>query len=190
MKKKTLIALGASAGGAAALFDFFDNTLPDGVSYVITTHLYPHIKSLLTAMIQKHAAIEVCEVEEDTEILTDKVYVMPENKVMTIDGVKLILKPRDLSVKVNRAIDIFFKSLADNHSFNMIAVILSGMGKDGTEGIKAISKNGGVVIAQEPSSAKEESMPEGVIDSGYADFILNPKKMPERIIRIVEAFKQ
>ena len=189
MKKKTLIALGASAGGTAALYDFFDNTLPDAVSYVITTHLYAHQKSILASMIQKHAAIEVCEVEEETNIMPDKVYVMPENKVMAIHGEKLILKPRDLDIKVNRAIDIFFASLADNHSFNVIALILSGLGKDGTKGIQAISKNGGVIIAQEPSSAKEESMPEGVIDSGYADFILDPKKMPEKIIRIVKGFK-
>jgi len=188
MKKKTLIALGASAGGTAALFDFFDNTLPDAVSYVITTHLYPHEKSILTAMIQKHAAIEVCEVEETTRIKPDKVYVMPENKVMMIKGENLILKPRDLSIKVNRAIDIFFNSLADNRRFNLIAVILSGMGKDGTNGIEAISQNGGTIIAQEPLSAKEESMPEGVIDSGYADFILNPKQMLEQIIKIVKAF--
>ncbi|MCQ6959297.1 chemotaxis protein CheB [Mucilaginibacter aquariorum] len=188
MKKKTLIALGASAGGTAALFDFFDHTLPDEVSYVITTHLYPHIKSMLTALIQKHAAIEVCEVEEDTEIMPDKVYVMPENKVMAIEGERLVLKPRDLDIKVNRAIDIFFKSLADNRSFNIIAIVLSGLGKDGTKGIAAISKNGGVIIAQEPSSAKEESMPESVIDSGYADFVLNPKKMPEQVIKIVQSF--
>lgn len=139
-------------------------------------------------MIQKHAAIEVCEVEEDTEIMPDKVYVMPENKVMTIEGERLVLKPRDLDIKVNRAIDIFFNSLAHNHSFNIIAIILSGLGKDGTKGIVAISKNGGVIIAQEPSSAKEESMPEGVIDSGYADFILAPKKMPEQVIKSVKAF--
>jgi two-component system CheB/CheR fusion protein len=139
-------------------------------------------------MIQKHAAIEVCEVEEETQIMPDKVYVMPENKVMAIHGEKLILRPRDLKIKVNLAIDIFFTSLADNHSFNVIAVILSGLGQDGTKGIKAISKNGGVIIAQEPSSAKEGSMPEGVIESGYAEFILNPRKMPEKIIHIVRRF--
>jgi len=98
------------------------------------------------------------------------------------------LKPRDLSIKVNLAIDIFFKSLAGNRSFNIVAVILSGMGKDGTKGIEVISKNGGVIIAQEPSSAKEGSMPESVIDSGYADFILHPKKMPEQVIEIVKKF--
>ncbi|MGZ3874442.1 MAG: chemotaxis protein CheB [Mucilaginibacter sp.] len=188
MKKKTLIALGASAGGTAALFEFFDNTLPDAVSYVITTHLYPHIKSRLTSLIQMHAALEVCEVDQDTEIMPDKVYVMPENKVMVIEGERLVLMPRDLSIKINMSIDIFFKSLADNHTFNIIAVVLSGLGRDGTMGIEAISKNGGVIIAQEPSSAKEESMPQGAINSGYADFVLDPQKMPEQVIKIVKEF--
>lgn len=189
MKKKTLIALGASAGGVKALYDFFDNTLPDDVSYVITTHLYPHEKSILTSMIQQHAALEVCEVEKQTQIMPDKVYVMPENKVMAIRGDRLVLTSRDLSLKVNFAIDIFFKSLAENNDFNIIAIILSGFGKDGTKGIEAISKNGGIVIAQELRSAQNESMPQGVISSGYVNYILNPKKMPEAVVRIVKGFR-
>jgi len=188
MPKKTLIVLGASAGGIAPLYEFFDHTLPDGVSYVVTMHLYPHQKSLLTELIQKHAAIEVCEVESKTKIEPNKVYVMPENKVMAIMGDMLVLTPRDLSIKLNMAIDIFFKSLAVECNFNVIAIVLSGLGHDGTKGIKAISKNGGIIIAQELFTAEHESMPQGVIDSGYADFILKPKKMPEQIIRIVGEF--
>lgn len=188
MKKRTLIALGASAGGAAALYDFFDNTLPDQVSYVITTHLYPHSKSMLTEMIRKHAAIEVCEVEADTLIEPDTVYVMPENKVMHIKEGRLILTPRDLDIKVNNAIDIFFNSLALNNDFNVVAIILSGMGTDGTQSVEAISKNGGVVIAQDLKSAGNDSMPHSVILSGYSDYILNPKDMPAQIIKIVKSF--
>jgi len=190
MRKKTLIALGASAGGIAALYDFFDNTLPDAVSYVVTTHLYPHEKSMLTAMIQKHAAIEVCEVEQETQIEPDKVYVMPENKIMAIIGNKLVLTQRDLNIKVNMAIDIFFKSLAQENHFNVIAIILSGLGKDGTKGIEAISNNGGIIMAQEVASAQNGSMPQAVIDSGFANFIMNAKQMPEQVIKIVAGFNR
>ncbi|QPH40605.1 hypothetical protein IZT61_04825 [Pedobacter endophyticus] len=52
MEDKYIIALGASAGGLSALFEFFDNTLPDAVSYVITMHLYPYQKSHLTEVLQ------------------------------------------------------------------------------------------------------------------------------------------
>jgi two-component system CheB/CheR fusion protein len=71
----------------------------------------------------------------------------------------------------------------------VIAVILSGLGQDGTKGIAAISKNGGVIIAQEAETAVEASMPQGVISSGYADFILCPKDMPAQVIKSVKAFK-
>ena len=183
--KKYIIALGASAGGVAALSEFFDNSLPDEVTYVITTHLYPHEKSLLSKIIQKHINIQVIEVVDNTEIETNVIYVMPANKTMTIADGKLILDPRDLSIKVNKAIDIFFNSLAKDTMFEKIAVVLSGMGVDGTEGIKALSKKGAYIIAQTALSADESSMPYSVIDSGYADEILEPKQMPEAIIAYV-----
>lgn len=188
MKKKTLVALGASLGGIAALYEFFDNTLPDEVSYVVTTHLYPHEKSHLAEMLQRRSALKVCEVSEETLIMADTVYVMPENKVMAINVETLTLKPRDLKIKMNMAIDIFFASLAQNDHFNVIAVILSGLGKDGTKGIASISKNGGVIIAQEVESAAEGSMPQGVITSGYANFIMRPREMPAQVIKSVASF--
>jgi len=186
MANKYLIALGASAGGTHALSEFFDNTLPDGVSYVITTHLYPHQRSILTEVIQRHSSIEVCEVENDMKIRTNIVYVMPENKVMSILDGKLILTQRDLSIKINMAIDIFFSSLAKDTIFKKIAVILSGMGVDGTKGVKMIADAGGYVIAQSPVSAGEDSMPISVIKAGYVNEILSPRQMPQAIINYVK----
>ncbi|QPH41783.1 hypothetical protein IZT61_04830 [Pedobacter endophyticus] len=123
----------------------------------------------------------VCEVEDAIQIQANTVYVMPENKVMTIDNGKLILTPRNLSIKVNMAIDIFFRSLAKDALFNKIAIIFSGMGHDGSEGIKMISESGGYIIAQDPNSADQSSMPLSVIAGGYTDEILQPKQMPKYI---------
>jgi two-component system CheB/CheR fusion protein len=119
------------------------------------------------------------------KIESNIVYVMPENKTMTIMDGYLVLTPRDLSIKVNKAIDIVFISLAEETMFSKIAIILSGMGEDGTEGIKALSRNGGYIIAQSLSSAGKSSMPSSVIDSGFADKILEPKDMPAAIISYV-----
>jgi two-component system CheB/CheR fusion protein len=186
MKDKYLIAIGASAGGLIALNEFFDNTLPDGVSYVITTHLYPHQKSILGELVQKHAVIEICDVTDNVHIEENKVYVMPENKVMTIKGERLFLEKRDLSIKINKAVDVFFLSLARAaSSHKMIAIVLSGMGDDGTKGAAAIAAVGGTIIAQEPLSCSERSMPDSVIASGVADFVLVPKDMPGKIIQLV-----
>jgi two-component system CheB/CheR fusion protein len=185
MEKKYLVAIGASAGGVAALSVLFDHTLPDAVSYVITTHLYPHQKSYLTQIIRKHSELQVCEVENGMPVLPNTVYVMPENKTMSILNGRLMLTARDHSLKVNLAIDIFFSSLAKDTHFNKIAIILSGMGKDGTKGVAAIAKNGGFVIAQTPSSSDEQSMPLHVIADGYAHRVLSPKDIPQAIIDYV-----
>ena len=185
MENRYLIAIGASAGGISALSDFFDHTLPDAVSYVITTHLYPHQKSMLAEIMQRHSSLEVCDVENGMQIKANMVYVMPENTVMSIEGGKLILTKRDLSIKVNMAIDIFFSSLAKDTVFKKIAIILSGMGKDGTKGVKAIAESGGYIIVQAPDSAGEDSMPTSVIAEGYANEVLLPKQMPQAIINHV-----
>lgn len=182
---KFIIALGASSGGLDALSEFFDYTLPDRVSYIITTHLYPKYKSQLSNIIHRRSKLEVCTVEDNMKIESNIVYVMPENKTMTIKDGYLVLTPRDLSIKVNNAINIFFKSLAEDTIFSKIAIILSGMGEDGTEGIKALSSKGGYIIAQSLSSAGKSSMPSSVIDSGFVDKILEPKDMPAAIISYV-----
>jgi two-component system CheB/CheR fusion protein len=186
---KYIIAIGASAGGLEALMEFFDHTLPDGVSYVITTHLDPHYKSQLTSIIQSHSKIEVCEVKHEMVIEPNTVYVMPENKIMSIAQSKLILSPRDLSIKVNMAIDIFFKSLAGDSIFHKVAIILSGLGKDGTAGVKMLAEQGAYILAQTSLSASESSMPESVKISGYANQILDPKDMPEAIMAYIEINK-
>jgi two-component system CheB/CheR fusion protein len=182
---KFIIAIGASAGGLPAICELFDHTLPDGISYVITTHLDPYYKSRLTEIIQRHSKIEVCVVEHNMNIRVNTVYVMPENKVMGMENGKLVLKARDLSIKRNMAIDIFFKSLADDTQFSKIAIVLSGMGEDGTDGVKALAKKGAYIIAQTPNSAEASSMPISIITSECAVKILDPKDMPAAIVDIV-----
>ncbi|MCX2479876.1 chemotaxis protein CheB [Pedobacter sp. MC2016-15] len=185
MKNRYIVALGASAGGLSALAEFFENTMPDGVSYIITTHLYPHQTSLLTEIIQRHSPIKVCTVEDRMQIRTNMVYVMPENKTMTLFGERLILRDRDLSVKTNKAIDIFFVSLAKDTAFKKIAIIFSGMGDDGTTGVRAMAKSGAYIIAQTPHTAGHQSMPESVIEAGFVNAILDPKYMPKAIIEVL-----
>jgi two-component system, chemotaxis family, CheB/CheR fusion protein len=82
----------------------------------------------------------------------------------------------------NRPIDDFFKSLAEEQRERAIAVILSGMGSNGTAGAQAIKAVGGLCIAQDPESASFPSMPHHLIDAGYADYILRPRDMPEMLL--------
>src|SRR5208283_1562266 len=83
-------------------------------------------------------------------------------------------------------IDFFFRSLADDRKERSIGIILSGMGTDGTMGLKAIKEKAGVVFVQEPASAKFDSMPRSAIDAGLADVVAPVGELPEKIIAYLE----
>ena len=79
-------------------------------------------------------------------------------------------------------IDFFFRALADDQQAGSVGVILSGMGTDGTLGLKAIKEHGGVVLVQEPATAKFDSMPRSAIDSGLVDVVAPVQDLPGRLV--------
>ncbi|OGU34222.1 MAG: hypothetical protein A2068_08815, partial [Ignavibacteria bacterium GWB2_35_6b] len=80
-------------------------------------------------------------------------------------------------------IDFFFKSLSADLGEKAVCIILSGMASDGTAGLKTIKNELGMVMVQDPVSAKFDGMPTSAIKTGLADFILSPEKMPEQLIK-------
>ncbi len=177
----TVIGIGASAGGLEALQQFFDYMPPDsGMSFVVVQHLSPDYKSLMADILGKHTEMDVYQVENDMPVEPDTVYLIPPKKYMTIKGGKLILS--EAPGTLNHPIDEFFISLAAEKREHSIAVVLSGTGTDGTNGIKTIKEVGGLVIAQDPESAKFDGMPRSVINTGLADFVLSPEEIAEEIL--------
>lgn len=176
-----IIAIGASAGGMEAIHLLFDHTPEDGVSYVIIQHLSPDHRSFMAELLAKHSKLKIFVAENDMDIKPNCVYLMPKGKNMTIQHRRLIMTD-SYAIQPNMAIDIFLNSLAEDQRDKSIAVILSGAGSDGTKGIAAIKKFGGMVIVQDPVSAKFNGMPTSAIQSGNADVILAPELIPNEII--------
>lgn len=178
----TVVAIGASAGGLEAIHEFFDN-VPENtnVSFVVVQHLSPDYKSLLVELVSKHTHMNVFEAEQDMPVHKNCVYVIPNNKLMTIKAGKLRLADKVSDKSPNTAIDIFLHSLAEDKGADAIAVILSGTGTDGTRGIESVKSAGGMVLVQDPCTAKFDGMPNSAIASGNADMILAPELMAEEI---------
>jgi two-component system CheB/CheR fusion protein len=177
-----IVAIGASAGGLEAIHDFFDNMPVNGnLSFVIIQHLSPDYKSLLVELVSKHTNMQVFEAQHNVPVRKHCVYVIPNNKLLTIESGRLILNQKIADKQPNTAIDTFLKSLAKDQSSKAIAVILSGTGTDGTKGALAIKENDGLVIVQDPISAKFDGMPNSAIAAGCADYILAPELIPEEI---------
>ena len=176
-----VIGIGASAGGLEALQQFFEYMPPNsGLSFVVIQHLSPDYKSLMADILGKHTEMPVRQAENATDIRPDTVYLIPPKKYMTIKDGKLRLAEAPGSL--NHPIDAFFQSLAEEKREHSIAVVLSGTGTDGTNGVKAVKEVGGLVIAQAPESAKFDGMPRSVINTGLADFVLSPEEIAEEIL--------
>src|SRR6202012_1578708 len=170
-----IVAIGASAGGLEAIHEFFDS-MPDtpNISFIIIQHLSPDYKSLLVELVARHTDMKVYEAGDHQEIEQKCVYVIPNTKLITIQKNKLRLTEKKNLKVPNNAVDVFLYSLAKERKDKAIAIILSGTGTDGTKGTEAIKKEGGLVIVQDPSTAKFDGMPNSVIAAGNADYILPP----------------
>lgn len=180
-KEPLIIGIGASAGGLEALQQFFDYMPPNsGLSFVVIQHLSPDYKSLMADILSKHTEMSVCQAEDGIGVEADTVYLIPPKKYMTLEGDRLMLS--DAVGTLNHPIDAFFVSLAEERKERSIAVVLSGTGSDGTNGVKSVKEHGGLVIAQDPESAKFDGMPRSVINTGLADFVLSPEEIAEEIL--------
>jgi two-component system CheB/CheR fusion protein len=169
LRPLTIVAVGASAGGLEAL-TLFLKPIPKETSFafVIVQHLDPTVKGMLPELLQRASALPVVPATDAMRIEGGRVYVMPSNTALTITDNALHLATPDEPRGMRLPIDLLFRSLADNSGGKSIAVVLSGMGADGTLGAQHIREIGGAVFVQDPPSAKYDSMPRSVIDAGFS----------------------
>lgn len=176
-----IIAIGASAGGLEEINTFFEYTPLDGVAYVIVQHLSSDFKSRMVELLSKHSRLLVKEAMQGMIVSTNIVYLIPNDKFMTIKDDRLYLTDKDKIRGPHLTINTFFNSLAADSGKKAIGIILSGLGSDGSEGIKSIKEAGGMTIARNPESTKFSSMPSHAIATDMSDFILEPQFMPTAI---------
>ncbi len=178
-----IVGIGASAGGLEALELFLKN-VPSGsaMAFIIVQHLDPTHKGIMVELLQRATLMPIVQVKDRMKVEPNHVYVIPPNKDMSIlHGVLHLLVP--LAPRGMRLpIDFFFRSLADDQQDRSIGVILSGMGSDGTLGLRAIKEKAGTVFVQALTSAKFDSMPRSAIEAGLADVVAPVEELPGRII--------
>jgi chemotaxis response regulator CheB len=177
-----IVGIGASAGGLEALEQFISHVPVDcGMAFVVIQHLDPTQPGMLPELLQRATVMQVLQAKNRMKVMPDHVYVIPPNRDLSILHDRLCLlepvAPRGLRLPI----DFFFRALADDRREHAVGVILSGMGSDGTLGLRAIKEFGGLVLAQEPANAKFDSMPKSVIDAGLADIVANAEMLPLRI---------
>lgn len=182
-----IVGIGASAGGLEALEQFLSHVpKKSGLAFVIVQHLDPTHKGIMPELLQRTTAMKVVQVKDRLPVRADCVYVIPPNKDMSIlHGILHLLDPaapRGLRLPI----DFFFRALSQDQEERSIGVILSGMGSDGTLGLRAIKEKAGVVLVQEPATAKFDGMPRSAIDAGLADMVAPADELPGKILAYLQ----
>ncbi len=182
-----IVGIGASAGGLETLQLFFSRMPSDAnIAFVIIQHLSPNFKSIMASLLAKHTRMTVREIEDGMTLAKNCVYLNPPNNNVAIFNRTLHLMVPVKSSAINMPIDFFFRSLSEDQKEKAIGIIVSGTASDGTLGIKAIKGEGGMVMAQDPDTAKYDGMPRSAIGTGMVDFVLAVEKMPDALISYVK----
>lgn len=178
-----VVGIGASAGGLEALEAFLGEVPAEcGAAFVVVQHLSPDHKGMLPELLQRATVMPVLQIVDRMKVEPNGVYVIPPNADVGILNGRLYVTKPAAPRGLRLPIDFFFTSLAEDRQAGAVGVILSGMGSDGTAGLRAIKEKGGLGVAQDPSSAKFDAMPRSAINAGLADMVASPEALADRLL--------
>jgi two-component system CheB/CheR fusion protein len=182
-----IVGIGASAGGVEALESMFES-MPEkpGFAIIVVQHLSPNFESLMPQIISRRTDMTVSSAVHGASILPNHIHVLPAGKELSVAGGKIELRDRAPGSQVSKTINRFFTSLAEDFGQRSVAVVLSGTGNDGADGIKEVHEKGGFVIVQSEDSAKFNGMPRAALDSGIADAVVSADNIPDVLARLHE----
>ncbi len=180
-----VIGIGASAGGLQALEEFFENIAVDiGVAFVVIQHLSPRFESMMPELLQRKTELPVYQIEDGMKIAPNSIYVIPPRTNLVVKDGLLRFIERDPE-RVNFPIDLFFQSLAKEYTDKAMGILLSGSGRDGSEGLRAIGEAGGLALIQSPETVEFSEMTENALPMGLVDEVLSPHDLAQTISEIV-----
>jgi len=181
-----IIGIGASAGGLEALDEFLQHLPADSpLALVVIQHLAPTLPGMMVELLQRSTQMKVLQATDRQAVKPGCIYVIPPGRDLSILRGKLFLFTPPEPHGRRLPIDFFFQSLAQDRAAQAIGMIFSGMGSDGLLGSKAIKGNGGIILAQDPASARYDGMPGSVVKVGLADRVGTPASLAVDLIHLL-----
>lgn len=185
MAGRDIIVIGASAGGVEALTRLFA-ALPEDLAAAVfvVLHVSPHGTSVLPAILRRACGLRVQHAVDGDAIRHGNVYVAPPDRHLLIRGGILRLSRGPTENAMRPAIDPLFRSAASSFGPRVVGVILSGVLDDGTAGLIAVKRRGGVAIVQDPEEALFDGMPRSALANVPVDHILPVQDMAAELARL------
>ncbi|MEL1255416.1 chemotaxis protein CheB [Flavobacterium sp. DGU38] len=179
-----VVIIGGSAGSLNVLMQILPQLSPiKSFAIVIVVHRKSTDEQTFEELIEIKSAVKVKQVEDKVPFLPGFIYIAPSNYHLLFEKNNTL--SLDISEKVNYSrpsIDVSFESAAEVYKDKLVGILLSGSNADGTEGLKAIQKEGGTVIIQNPESAEMSFMPNHAIQNTRPDYVLNIKEILQYIL--------
>jgi two-component system chemotaxis response regulator CheB len=184
-----LIAIGASTGGTEAIREVLEQFPLDTPGIVVAQHIPVSFSKAFAERVNQHCAIQVKEANDGDPILPGHAYIAPGNRHLMVvrDGARWRCRLSD-DVPVNRhkpSVDVLFRSVANAAGPNAIGVILTGLGKDGAQGLKDMLDTGAHTIAQDEASSVVWGMPGAAVEIGASKDVLPLDRISERVMNVL-----
>jgi two-component system chemotaxis response regulator CheB len=181
-----IVVVAASAGGVNALIRMVSDLPKDfPLPMVVVLHLDPKHISVLPQVLARNTKLRTEHVVDGAKLRPGTIFIAPPDWHVLIQKDGTLSLSHSAPVHYTRpAADRLFQSAAESCGSNSIAVVLTGMGKDGAALIEAIKNAGGVVIAQDPLTASHPEMPSAAIETKVVDYILPLNEIVPKILQL------
>lgn len=189
VSRPEIIVIGASAGGVEALrtlVNCFPHDLP--ASVLVVVHTSPE-NGHLAKVLGRNGVLTAVTATHGMPLSPSRIYVAPPNHHLTIYDRHLLLS---IGPKVNRhrpAVDPLFESAAETYGKRVIGVVLTGYLDDGTAGLVAIKRLGGIAIVQDPNDAVAPDMPRNALKHAKIDYCLPITEIGPLLVQLVKGIK-
>jgi two-component system chemotaxis response regulator CheB len=188
-----IIAIGASTGGTEAIKEVLTRLPANSPGIVMVQHMPPVFTAAYAERLNNICKIRVKEAKDGDPVLPGIALLAPGDFHMLLrrDGTRYIVRIKTGPQVWHQrpAVDVLFKSVAENAGKNALGVLLTGMGKDGAQGMLMMKEAGSVNIVQDEKSSVVFGMPKAAIEIGAADYIENLFDIPAKVINLISADK-
>lgn len=187
---RSVIAIGSSTGGVQALqavIPKLPKNLP--LPVLVVQHMPPMFTKSLAESLDSHSLVRVKEAEEGDILKPGCVYIAPGGLHMTVrwvkDGATIHLDKNPEDELLRPSVDVMFRSVAEVYGGDVLGIILTGMGYDGTSGLRLLKAKGARAIAQDEATCVVYGMPKTAVEAGVVDIILPIQEIAYQIERMV-----
>jgi two-component system, chemotaxis family, protein-glutamate methylesterase/glutaminase len=184
--RPSCLAIGASTGGIHAINDFLCGLPAEtGGPILVTQHLPPLFMPFFARQLEAACGRPAKVAEDDERLQADRIYVAPGKAHLSLHrrgpGVRVRLDSRPAPSGCLPSVDPMLEAVGEAYGRGGVAIILSGMGRDGLAGSRSLAGRGGVILAQDQASAAIWGMPKAVAEAGLATAVLPPHELARRV---------